>query len=214
MVDVYDLSMHLNDQMPIFPTDPKYSAQKFLDHEKDGCNLLKLSLGTHTGTHVDVPLHHIPGTEDVSTFPLENFIGPAVVAGPDKEAGSLILPEDLAAADIRPGDILLVSTGWERFIYDENYFKEFPAFAPETADFLKERNVKAVGADIPSVDPIGSKAEFHHRTLESGIGIVEALINLRSLRGRRLFFAALPLNITSGDGSPVRAVAVADVSEL
>lgn len=207
-MQVYDLSVPLNDRTPIFPNDPLYSAQRFFDCDKDGVNELKLTIGTHTGTHVDVPLHHIPSGQDVSVFPVETFIGPALVASVDKSAGEMISTKDLEPIEVRAGDILVVSTGWEDHLYEETYFKGFPAFHTDVAGFLAEKQVKALGTDTPSVDPIGGEGAFHRLALTQGIGLIEALVNLRHLRGERVFLCAAPLKIESGDGSPVRAVAI------
>jgi len=213
-VEVFDLSAPLDERTPIFPGDPPYFAQRFLDREKDGVNELKLSIGTHTGTHVDVPLHHISGGKDVSEFPLGRFVGPALVARVDKGPGKEILPEDLAPKGVQPEDILIVSTGWEDRLYKDDYFTAFPVFSPDVAHFLAETRIKALATDTPSVDPLGSHGEFHRLVLARGIGIVEALVNLRSLRGERVFFCAVPLKIKSGDGSPVRAIAVKNMPAL
>ena len=213
-MEVFDLSIPLNERTPIFPNDPQYSAEQFLDYKKDGVNELRLTIGTHTGTHVDVPLHHIPSGQDISRFPLETFVGSALVVPVEKEPAATIVPGDLESAGIRSGDILIVSTGWEDHLYDDTYFREFPAFSPEVAEFLVEKEIKALGTDTPSVDPMGGGGEFHRRALGAGIGIIEALINLKPLRGERVFFSAAPLRIESGDGSPVRAVAIKNAPGL
>jgi len=111
--------------------------------------------------------------------------------------------------DIRKGDIVIVSTGWEEKIGSDDFFQNFPYFSEATANYFIGREIKAIGCDSPSVDSAGSKtAPFHHKILKAGIGVIEALQNLKSLRGKRVFFIGLPLKISSGDGSPVRAVAI------
>ena len=90
----------------------------------------------------------------------------------------------------------------------EKYFKGFPYFAEETADFLIKKQIKCLGVDIPSLDNPNLDPVFHKKILLAGIGVIESLINLRPLANKRLLFCAFPLAIEKGDGSPVRAVAV------
>jgi kynurenine formamidase len=200
--------MVLDDRTPTYPADPTYSAEQFLTKETDGANVLKLSLGTHCGTHVDLPLHHIPGGSDAMQLPLDVFCGSAVVVRVPKGAGEIIRPQELQSAKIKPGDIVLVATGWDSNIYEPDYFTGFPGFSSDCADYLISKGVKCVGCDMPSVDPPGAEPAFHNRVLSAGIGIVEALKGLTEVTTTNVTFYAFPLKISGGDGSPVRAVAI------
>ena len=54
--------------------------------------------------------------------------------------------------DVAPGEILIVSTGWEKFAGTPNFFEDFPAFEHEVADYLIAKKIKALGTDMPSMD--------------------------------------------------------------
>lgn len=207
---VYDLSMAIENGMPTYPGDPAVSLRRMLEHREAGYNIMALALGTHSGTHVDVPLHHLEEGPGADQFPLERFLGPAVFLHLDKVGSGLIEVADLqdAGMEIRAGEIVVVGTGWENHRGGADYFQGFPYFASEVADFFIQKRVKAVGCDMPSVDGPGGGAPVHHKLLAAGIPVVEALANLEPLRGRRAFFCAAPLKIAGGDGSPVRALAV------
>lgn len=206
-MQIYDLSMLIESGMATYPGDPWVLFEQAKSYEKDGINVLSLCLGTHTGTHVDAPKHHLKRGKDVANFSLEKFVGEAAVFRLEKGENEPITAEDLKGENIRTGDIVIISTGWEKNINGATYFKNFPYFSPDTADYLIDKKIKAIGCDMPSVD-VPKEVSFHRKILNAGIGIIEALGNLQSLAGKRVFFIGLPLKIASGDGSPVRAIAI------
>jgi arylformamidase len=74
------------------------------------------------------------------------------------------------------------------------------------AEWLRARNVKLLGLDLPSVDPIGAKKLTNHYALAAArVAIVESL-DLREVEAGIYHFAALPLKIAGGDAGPVRAI--------
>ncbi len=200
--------MKISNSLPCYPGDPVVRVEPGLIMEKKGVNVLSLCMGTHSGTHIDVPLHHIDEGKSLNDISLEKFMGEAVFLGIPKKDNQAITADDLKDCNIRPGDIVIIRTGWERKKYQDDYFEGFPYFESGSADYLISKKVKCIGADIPSVDGPGTGGIFHKKILSAEIGIIEALIGLGPLSGKRMFFSALPLNIEDGDGSPVRAVAV------
>jgi kynurenine formamidase len=169
-------------------------------------------MGLHAGTHVDVPLHFLPGGRDVTQLPPELFFGPAVAIDSPKGPGEDITPRDLAGCDIREGDIVLFRTGWEARMHTQAFFREeWPGFTAEAVRSLVARKVKAIGGDIASADSpagIARGAPAHKAALEAGLPIFEALVNLDRVVGRRFTFIGLPLLISGAEASPVRALAL------
>jgi arylformamidase len=206
--DVFDLSLVLDSNLTVYPGDPVMRLRRVKHADHDGLNLSILHLSTHSGTHVDVPLHFVPDGDDTARFSVHHFVGEAVFVDAPKGPRDRITAEDLVGRGIRRGDIVIVSTGWEKQLGNASFLTDAPGFSPEAARWLVGAGVKAVGCDLLSVDPPEDEAmTVHHLLLEAGIGIVEMLANLGSLAGRRLFFVAAPLRIAGGDGSPVRALA-------
>lgn len=164
-------------------------------------------MGTHSGTHVDVPLHLIDGGASLDQIQLDRFMGEALFAEIIKNTNEKITLDEVKKLNLKDGDILIVRTGWEANSYKENYFKGFPYFSVAAADYLISKGIKAIGADIPAVDGPEQNGAFHKKMMLSGIVIIEALTNLKQISGKRMFFSALPLNIPCADGSPVRAIA-------
>ena len=172
----------------------------------------RLEMGVHIGTHVDAPLHVLPGAAAVSDLPVERFFGSAVAVGAPKEPGLDIEPADFKEVDLRKGDIVLVRTGWEERSGTAAFFQgEWPGFSTAAVERLLAVGVKAIGIDSPSADSpraIATGFGSHKRLLAAGIPLFEALVNLRRLVGRRFLFIGLPLPFQGTEASPVRAVAV------
>jgi kynurenine formamidase len=141
------------------------------------------------------------------------------VAGPEPLADDhTITSSELAAAqraEIRPGDVVLIRTGWARYFCDPKKFiseVRGPGPAIEGARWLSERRVFAAGSDTVAFErvPDPSMPVHVHLLVESGIHIIECL-NLDELAAARVaefVFVALPLKIRGATGSPVRPVAI------
>ncbi len=206
---VYDISVSLGDEAIDWPGNPPYSRE-LISKIEDGayCNLSKLVMPTHVGTHIDTPAHYIARGKDLDEYPIEKWILPAqVVSIKDKK---VILPAELENLDIKPGEALLFktensisahSTGgvfWENFVY----------LSPEAADFCVEKKVGLVGIDYVSVDGYDNKAfPVHHKLLGNEILILEG-INLKDVPPGKYTLFCLPLKIKGAEGAPARAVLI------
>jgi arylformamidase len=206
-----DLTAPLGPETCVYPTDPPFAMSWHVTFAEAGCCCSKLELGPHSGTHVDAPLHFIEGAADIASMPLDVFCGPAIVVEALKEPGESIVIEDFAGADIRPGDIVLVRTGWDVRINTPRLFEgDWPGFDHAAVEWLAEKGVKAIGGDSPSVDSSAAGAAgapAHHAALSRGMPIFETLVNLGELVGRKVTFCGFPLRIVDGEASPIRAVA-------
>ena len=207
-IKIYDLTLTISNDLPAYPRDPLVVLKQKIEFSKNGYNVKSIQMGTHSGTHIDAPLHLIDKADNIVDVPLGNFIGEATFIEILKEDNEPIKLVDIENFDIRKDDIVIIRTGWEEKKYSDLYFLDFPYFHPETADYFISKGIKSIGADIPSVDGPNEGGAFHKKILGAGIGVIEALINLEPIAGKRLFFCGLPLKIKDGDGSPIRAVAV------
>jgi arylformamidase len=205
---IIDLTATVDNGYPVYPGDPDIKIEYAANHTDDGFQTLKLSFGTHFGTHVDLPLHIIENSEDASVFPLEKMIGNAVVLSVPKDKNEKITVDDIKSADLNEDDILLLNTGWDKYNGKSEFFIDYPYLDEKTADYLVEKKISALGIDSPSVDCHSSNDPVHKKLLTARIPIVEGLINLDKLIGYKVTCIALPLKIAGADGSPVRAVAL------
>jgi kynurenine formamidase len=115
------------------------------------------------------------------------------------------------AEQIQPGDRLLLRTDWHRQAGTDAYRNELPRVSVELARWLVDKRIALIGVEPPSVADVNNATELIdvHRTLLGGnVTIVEGLAHLDEVRSDMVEFIALPLKVTDGDGSPVRAIAI------
>ena len=100
--------------------------------------------------------------------------------------------------------IVLFYTGQSEKSY-ENYYEGAKFISEEVAHELVRRKVKAIGIDAfsPDTEPY----PIHKILLPANILIIENLVNLKALLGKRFTVHYFPLKISGGDGAPCRAVA-------
>lgn len=213
---IVDLSVPLRSGMTVFPGDPEVEIATALTIERDLVNVLRVHMGSQTGTHVDAPFHVVTGGARLDQLPLERFLGPAVVAdvrhlGADAPIGW----DDLGGARdaLRPGAVLLVHTGWSTRFDDYARYRAHPWFRPETMERVVGAGVLTVGVDALNVDATPEdladiRFDAHHPILGAGGVIVENLTNLDAVgRLAEPIVSVLPLHLPGADGGPVRAVA-------
>ena len=189
-----------------WPGDPPVEIGKLQDMNQGAvCNVSSLSLGSHTGTHMDAPRHFFRRGKTLDKLPFEATIGPArVIEIKDREA---IKVGELKSARLRKGERILFKTRNSRVSWKTDTFDEdFIFIAKEAAAFLAEAGVMTVGIDYLSVGGFKKDGvETHHALLGAGIWIIEGL-NLARVTPGRYELCCLPLKILDSDGAPARAL--------
>ncbi len=200
-----DISLPIREGMIVYEGDPGISVSSALSLDRgDPANVSTLRLGSHTGTHVDAPLHFIPGGASVDTLALDVLIGRALVA--EVKTDRMIERAHLEALPLAGHTRVLLKTRnsalWDR----GSFAREYVALAEDAARMLIERGVKLVGVDYLSIEAFGATGHPVHRTLlGAGLVIVEGLDFRRVSPGVYELYC-LPLRIAGGDGSPCRAI--------
>lgn len=69
--------------MPVYPGDPDVRIRHIHHLPKDGWNLRSISATTHTGTHVNVPVHMAAGGRTLSGLSVDRFLGPCTLYKPN-----------------------------------------------------------------------------------------------------------------------------------
>ncbi len=207
-----DHSHVVQDGMMAMPVLPKVRVARIMSIGAGApLNVQEICMATHAGTHIDAPLHALDGAVSLDCVPLDAFHGPGIVIPIERGTGEAIPTEELQRADVRPHDIVLLATGWDRFFGDERYFIH-PYLSDAAADWLAARRVKMVAMDVLSPDqPMALRdAGFcyyaHRRLLGENILIAENLRGLGPLAGRRVTAFAFPVTPYLGDAGPVRFV--------
>jgi arylformamidase len=179
-------------------------------------------LRAHSFTHVDSPLHIVPGGPTINEVPLTQLCGPAAIVDlTHKRDREPIEPRDLDASGshIRPGDIVFLRTdlglrhSWET----PAFWEQAPYVTKEAAEWFLPKGVKAVGYDFPQDFVIRDMSErvpdvleyvVHQVLLRNNILNVEYLTNLHSISKPRVQVYILPLKLETAEGAPARVVAV------
>lgn len=200
------MSVPVRTGMIVYHGDPEVRIERVTDISRgDLANVSRMELGTHTGTHVDAPLHFIDGGPGAEQLPLDALIGPAVVADARGAAGDVDAAA-LAALDVPAGtERLLLRTRNEALWERDRFARDYVGVAEDAARALVEMGVRLVGIDYLSIAPASDPAPTHATLLEAGVVVVEGL-DLREAPSGHYDLVILPLRIEGGDGAPARAL--------
>jgi arylformamidase len=200
-VRLIDVSVPIRPGMIVWEGDPAVSFEPAASLEQgDPANLTRLELGSHTGTHVDAPLHFLAAGAGVDQLPLEALIGPALVVDVTGVA------RDVRAADLdipAGTERLLLKTRNSRLWEREEFVAEHVTIAPDAAALLVERGLRLVGVDYLSV----GSPETHRILLGAGVVPLEGL-DLREVEPGPYRLVALPLRLDGVDGAPARVILI------
>lgn len=208
---IHDISIPISSTMPTYPGDPAVSIEPFLQIAKgDNANVSRLSFGDHSGTHLDPPVHFVPGGKTVDQLDLNVLYGPARVVDMTR-VEKAITAQDLQRAKLPKRAVRILFKTRNSELWDRSGFqKDFVAFAWDAAQWIVDHGIKLVGIDYLSAESFGaSEPKTHRILLGAGVIIVEGL-NLRNIAPGDYTLACLPLKIKDGDGGPARAVLIED----
>lgn len=200
---IYDISRTVGPSIAVWPGDTPFSSEWTLSRKEGySCDVSRIRMSTHTGTHADAPFHYAEEGATIDQVPLDPYIGPATVA--EVNATPAVRPEDLGVAGSRSIERLLIRTG--SCSDDTVYNEDFTYLSDELAEWCVQRGLKLIGTDAPSVDRFTSKTLTVHRTLLKGrVAILEGL-DLTAVPAGDYELVALPLKLAGIDASPVRAI--------
>src|SRR5207253_9120097 len=202
-----DISLAVYPGMTLYRGNPPVRIRPFLTLKKNGANVSEVCLGSHTGTHVDAPVHFFDGRAGVDRLPLERFIGPVFGAVLTLVRSGIDVPALEGARIPRGATRVVFRTRNSRLWHPARPFRtDFVYLEPEAAGWLVDRGVQLVGTDYLSIEGFGIKgAPTHRRLLGAGVPILEGL-DLFQVGAGRYQLAAFPVRWRGADGAPVRAV--------
>jgi arylformamidase len=193
---------------PVYEGDAPMSFEFLKDMRKgDGFTLSKYSLGAHSGTHIDAPMHFVRDGASIDQVPLEPLIGPArVIDIPDSV-------QAINAAELNrhgwrgaPRVIFRTRSSQRGWMHSSTFHRDFAYVAPDAAQLLADAGVKLVGIDYISAEQFAAPAPMTHRILLGrGIPIVEGLA-LEGVRPGNYDLIVLPMKVGGHEGAPARAV--------
>ena len=200
-----DVSVPVRSGMVHWPDNPPIELVRTMDVAKgDPATVSRLSLGVHSGTHVDAPVHFVAGGGGVDAIPLDRLLGEARVV--EVSEGPSIGVAQLRVVDPRPGERLLFKTrNSARCWKSDRFLPDFVHLSVEAAALLAERQVRTVGIDYLSIAGMEEGVPTHVPLLEKGICIIEGL-DLSSVQPGSYELICLPLRLAGADGAPARVL--------
>lgn len=190
-----DLTMTLSERIAVWPGDVPPSIGLHTTVAEHGYRTMRLTLGSHNGTHIDSPAHLIEGAKSLDQYDVSRFFARCHVLD---EAGDGAVTDD-RVSEIPDGCDGLLCVGERSYL------------TADAARLLLDRGIRLFGFAGGSCDESGSTTFPVHRLLmERDALIIENLVNLSVLAGRVVDLVALPLLIEGSDGSPARVVAMID----
>ena len=202
-----DVTLPLKSDMMHWPGDPPVFIERVRDIDKgDTVNLSKITMGVHSGTHVDAPVHFIKDAKGVHKLLFDSLIGHARVI--EITADDTIKEKEISKYKIKKYERILFKTknSTDKLLHKDIFTEDFVYMDEDAANFLVSRGIKAVGVDYLSVGGYKKNGPDVHRILlGAGIIIIEGL-DLTGVSPGNYNMICLPMKIMDSDGAPARVI--------
>ena len=205
---IIDLTMSIHKDMKGVRIEPS----KMID--VDGWNATTLHLYSHSGTHIDAPIHFNVNNETIDKLSVTKLISTAwIVDLTHIKPKELITVAHLKSLEnkLQPGESVLLHTNWSKIIEKDDYRNGLPRISEALAIWLGEKKINMLGVEPPSVADVNNIEEvtkIHTILMENNIVIIEGLTNLDKITSEKVTLIALPLKVENGDGAPARVIAL------
>jgi kynurenine formamidase len=216
VVEVYDLSIPLDEGTQVYPGDPVFVSTPATTISAEGFHVQRLSMGSQTGTHVDAPWHFAEDGLRIDEVPLSRFVCRLVLVDVRGLAPRAVIGWDrlaLLESELGPDAALVLLTGWSAHRGTDAYF-DHPYIDADACARALALGVRTFALDAPNLDetrfdrPPGDGFAAHRLIAAVGGVIVENLCGLAALGTGPYLLSVLPLRLTAADGAPCRAVAL------
>ena len=214
---IIDLTHPIAENMPVYPGTGAPTLHVAHTHEEHGFMETLISLYSHTGTHIDAPAHLFPDGWTLDQYPIEHFVGKAVVVDCRSLEKGEAIPIRLLEEKGSDAEFILFLTGHSALWGTPAYFDDFPNMSQEVIEWVNLRKLKGIGIDAPSFDPvmvdgialITSELHNHRAILQTNNTILlENLCRLEEIGKEPFTLCALPLYTLNADGATARVVAI------
>ena len=212
---IADLTMTISSDMDAFPGSPSPQFIRWADMKKDGYNMELVFMSSHTGTHMDAPIHFSKNGASIDAIPPSRLVCSASLIRVKSKANGVITKRDIISYESKHGKLVprkavIFATDWSAQIRrKKGYFECNPGISADAAAHLILRKISIVGIDSPSIDA-GNAHSYpaHHSLCRAGIPIVENLVNLDRITEETFTIVLMPIKLRGATGSPVRAMAL------
>jgi arylformamidase len=193
---------------PVYEGDAPMQFSFLKDMRRgDGLSLSTYTMGAHSGTHVDAPMHFIRDGAPVDAVSLSALIGPVRVIE-IADSVTVIDRAQLEQHAWRDAERLFFRTrssirGW---MTSPGFHRDFAYFTADAAQAMVDAGVRLIGIDYLSAEQFGAPEPVVHRiVLGRGVPIVEGLV-LGAIRGGDYDGIVMPIKVGGHDGAPARVV--------
>jgi arylformamidase len=203
---IIDISRTLYSGGPHWPGDSD-TELKLTARMADGksCNVSRLTLSVHTGTHADAPFHYNDRGSPIHALAPDFYVGPArVIDARDCATFTEELFAGLGPADLAATPRILFRT--DTWANDKVFPTVWPLLDRKLPQWLAGHGVTLIGLDVPSVDELHNKDMAIHHLLDAADILILENLDLRAVEPGCYELIALPLKLEGADGSPIRAV--------
>lgn len=208
---IVDFTHLIEEDMPVYMGTEGPRLTEANTYSKDGFKETKLSFYSHTGTHMDAPMHIFEKGCSLDQLSMEHFVGTGLIVDcsylmKGQKIGLKEIEKERKLAD--KADFLLFYTGWSRYWGSEEYFGDYPCVDEEVLEYVIQTKKKGIGFDTISLDPIqDANLTLHKKLLATNqTVIIENLCNLQKGPKGLFTFCGLPLKYIHADGAPIRAI--------
>jgi len=203
---VIDLTHPISADLPVyFPWHPVTTLDQTANYRDHQCVVRRLSIGTHSGTHIDAPSHIFREMLTLEQYDPNLWYTEAMVLDfTPREPRQAITLEEMRQKFQETNIGVIVKTGWDKYFGREDYYKTYPPISNEAAEFLVEGGAIVVAADTPFT------LDVHRILLKKGIPLITNINHSDQLKSGRVRLIAAPLLIKDGDGAPARVMAVVE----
>jgi arylformamidase len=193
----YDVTRELANGMLVYPGDvcPEF-------HQKDaGAYLISsLYLSSHTGTHIDAPVHYLKTGDTIDTIPLENLLGPCRVIDLGDVNG--LISRKSILGKLGSERRILIKTSYSG---KTDFIQNYPSLSLDAAQYLISCGILCIGIDSPSIESFQCDGSVHRHLLNNACVIIE-LLDLSGVPEGVYEMIALPLRLVGLDGAPARVI--------
>jgi arylformamidase len=192
-----DVTRPLSHGMLVYPGDTRPT---FRQEDRGHYLISDIRMSTHTGTHIDAPVHYLKKGDTIDTIPLAHLIGRCRVLDV-RGSGSMITADHLRG---RIGGVsrLLLKTSFSDV---DRFAEDYPCLTADAARFITGNRIQCAGIDSPSIESHNGDGTVHRELLKKGCIIIE-LLDLSAVSGGDYDMVALPLRLAGLDGSPARVI--------
>lgn len=208
---IIDLTHIIDAHLSVYPGLAAPQITELGPFENQPIFLKEYTFNGHIGTHVDVPAHLFAKGASAASLDISTFWGTAqVIDCTNIHPGATIDASILQQLNSKKfPDFILFFTGWSKHWGTPEYFEPFPVPSKNLIKELAGAEIKGIGVDAISIDPVDTTDYPNHKMiLGAGKIIIENLTNLKCLFKQFFQFSCLPLKLANGDGSPVRAIGI------